>query len=433
MSIQDEINRINNNVQTTLQTIADTGVTVGANSDALPAAAAALANEKAPVNHSHLYYGVCGTAAATAAKTVTVDGFELVTGAMVIVKFTYANSVESPTLNVNGTGAKPIRRYGTTAASTGTTTSGWIAGAVQLFVYDGSGWVRDYWNNTTYSNVSLGQGYATCTTAAATVAKVGTLSSYALVAGGVVAVKFTYAVPASATLNINSKGAKAIYFRGAAITADVIKAGDTATFIYNGSQYHLLSIDRWQTDIADHDHTASEVTFSDGQTFQQKYDAGALTGPTGPTGPQGPAGPYFTPAVSSDGVLSWSNNGGLANPASFDFGSFVGGGSTVVTGTYRGDMAASRTISTGVSGTPKFVFISIMEYIQYMGPWFKMPGLTMAFGQTSGGTMRGRINTSYGTVDGGFTVGNMDTYTYATNIGVSTNYGDVTYKYVAVY
>lgn len=46
MSIQSEIERINNNVQTTLSTIADTGVEVGSGSDALPAAAAALANEK---------------------------------------------------------------------------------------------------------------------------------------------------------------------------------------------------------------------------------------------------------------------------------------------------------------------------------------------------------------------------------------------------
>ena len=46
MSIQSEINRIKGNVNTTLNTIAETGVTVGSGSDALPAAAAALANEK---------------------------------------------------------------------------------------------------------------------------------------------------------------------------------------------------------------------------------------------------------------------------------------------------------------------------------------------------------------------------------------------------
>lgn len=98
--------------------------------------------------------------------------------------------------------------------------------------------------DTTYSPATLGQGYGTCATAAATAAKVATLSNYSLIVGGIVAVKFTYAVPASATLNINSKGAKAIYYRGAAITANVIQAGDTAYFIYNGTQYVLLGRDR---------------------------------------------------------------------------------------------------------------------------------------------------------------------------------------------
>ena len=47
------------------------------------------------------------------------------------------------------------------------------------------------------------------------------------------------------------------------------------------------------------------------------------TGPTGSQGPQGPqgiqgpkgdAGPYYSPSVSVDGVLSWTNTGNLANP-----------------------------------------------------------------------------------------------------------------------
>ena len=48
MSIQSEINRINSNVQSALNAVADTGVSVpeGANSDNLPAAVSALANEK---------------------------------------------------------------------------------------------------------------------------------------------------------------------------------------------------------------------------------------------------------------------------------------------------------------------------------------------------------------------------------------------------
>ena len=40
-----------------------------------------------------------------------------------------------------------------------------------------------------------------------------------------------------------------------------------------------------------------------------------IPGETGPQGPQGETGPVFTPSVSSDGVLSWTNNGNLENPS----------------------------------------------------------------------------------------------------------------------
>ena len=234
--------------------------------------------------NNFLPYGVCGTAADTAAKTVTIsnlDNFVLETGAIVAVKFTNASGIASPTLNVNDTGAKPITRYGTTAASTGTSTTGWRAGAVQIFVYDGTSWIRDFWENTTYSNVSLGQGYATCSTAEATTAKTASLSSYALSTGGIVAVKFTNAVPASATLNINSKGAKAIYHKGAAIKAGVIKAGDTATFIYS-TQYHLLSVDRDDNTVYTHPTTTGNKHIpsggSSGQILRWSADGTATWG-----------------------------------------------------------------------------------------------------------------------------------------------------------
>ena len=65
--------------------------------------------------------------------------------------------------------------------------------------------------------------------------------------------------------------------------------------------------------------SADAVTFTDGETFQQKYDSGKLrgqTGATGAAGAKGATGTTFTPSVSSAGVLSWSNNGGLNNPTS---------------------------------------------------------------------------------------------------------------------
>ena len=98
-------------------------------------------------------------------------------------------------------------------------------------------------NNTTYTNATLGQGYGTCETTEATTEKVATLSNYKLEIGGIVSIKFTYSVPGGSTLNINSKGAKAMFYHGSAIQTGLIKAGDIATFIYDGTQYHLLSTD----------------------------------------------------------------------------------------------------------------------------------------------------------------------------------------------
>lgn len=101
-------------------------------------------------------YGTCATGAGTAAKVVTMANFDqLLTGVTIHVKFTYSNTVANPTLNVNGTGAKTIYRYGTTAPSTSAETS-WNAGAVVSFTYDGSYWQMNDWvnNNTKYTPAS---------------------------------------------------------------------------------------------------------------------------------------------------------------------------------------------------------------------------------------------------------------------------------------
>ena len=198
---------------------------------------------------SDVAYGTCATAAATAAKVVNVvdnPNWKLKAGSIIVVKSTNTNTAQNPTLNVNGTGAKSVW-YNTANVTTSNLNIAGYANRPIIYMYNGSvyvflGWAADA--NTTYSNSGLGNGYATCSTAAATADKTATLSGYTLTANGTVAVKFTYDVPASATLNINSKGAKPIYYRGAAITADLIYAGDIAYFIYNGSQYCLITTDR---------------------------------------------------------------------------------------------------------------------------------------------------------------------------------------------
>lgn len=232
--------------------------------------------DKTKLNATNVAYATCSTAAATAAKVATISGndnWTLTTGSIVVVKFTVTNSASNVTLNLNNTGAKSI--WYNNAVYTGN--SNMVCGCANrciTFMYDGTNWV---WlshgtdSNSTYSPAILGQGYGTCATAEATTAKVVTLSSYALVTGGIVAVKFTYAVPASATMNINSKGAKAIYHKGVAITAGVINAGDLATFIYNGSQYHLLSIDTSANSICETIASTEPTTQSNGDHWLLEY------------------------------------------------------------------------------------------------------------------------------------------------------------------
>lgn len=94
-------------------------------------------------------YGTCGTAAATAAKVVTLAAFDsLETGVTIHVKFTYSNTASNATMNVNSTGAKNLCRYGTTRVGT-TERASWKAGAVVSFTYDGTSWVQnDYLEDT---------------------------------------------------------------------------------------------------------------------------------------------------------------------------------------------------------------------------------------------------------------------------------------------
>lgn len=73
--------------------------------------------------------GSSTTAAATAAKVASCEGFSLYDGVSVAVTFTSGNVAASPTLNVAGTGAKPVYTNGVPYAY-------WAAGATVLFVYN---------------------------------------------------------------------------------------------------------------------------------------------------------------------------------------------------------------------------------------------------------------------------------------------------------
>lgn len=99
------------------------------------------------------HYGVCSTAAGTAAKEVSINNFTLYTGAWVVVKFNTTNTaaVGSLTLNVNSTGAKNIKYRNANLGWTGYL----AANTHYLFMYDGTYWqVTGDINTNTYDRTS---------------------------------------------------------------------------------------------------------------------------------------------------------------------------------------------------------------------------------------------------------------------------------------
>lgn len=86
------------------------------------------------------YIGTCSTAAATAAKTLAISGFSLTTGAKILITFTNANTANTPTLNVESTGAKAIYTTDGVAVSA-TNQLRNKAGETIEFYYDGTNWV----------------------------------------------------------------------------------------------------------------------------------------------------------------------------------------------------------------------------------------------------------------------------------------------------
>ncbi len=84
-----------------------------------------------------VHFGVCNTAAATAAKTVALTGFVLTEGARVAVFFTNTNTANNLTLNVNNTGAKAISCMKGVYAPVGL----WEANQVVEFIYYSNHWI----------------------------------------------------------------------------------------------------------------------------------------------------------------------------------------------------------------------------------------------------------------------------------------------------
>lgn len=176
-------------------------------------------------------YGTCSTASGTAAKVVTCANFDkLITGVTIHVKFDAANGVASPTLNVNGTGAKSIMRYGTTAPSTSAATS-WQAGSVKSFTYDGTYWQLNDWtngNDNNYDRMVLNRAVKAAAAVTKETVIVGTSAGYKTAASGVT---FDVSYPilyATAAISSGST-ATSTYIDYTAVNLATTKSGWTGT------------------------------------------------------------------------------------------------------------------------------------------------------------------------------------------------------------
>lgn len=132
------------------------------------------------VLEQYIGYGTCDTAAATAAKVITIadTNWTLKTGSIVSVKFTYTNTAKNPTFNVNGTGAKKVWAN-TALITTGNLSYAGYANRISMYMYDGTQYVFQGWTVDSNSDTKATQkaaittageypvilGYSTATTA----------------------------------------------------------------------------------------------------------------------------------------------------------------------------------------------------------------------------------------------------------------------------
>ncbi|MBR6253142.1 MAG: hypothetical protein IKR04_04840 [Clostridia bacterium] len=182
------------------------------------------------------FFGTCTTDANEAAKVVTnCPGFVLYTGASIYVKFTKTNaaSVALLTLEVNNTGAYPIKRLGTSnLPSTGALAEGLVCN----FVYDGSNWLWVGQMDTDANTVSS----AYCATVSSTAAKLADCSGFVLADNSYIHLILANGNSSTGaiTLNINGTGAKSVYLNGSVTGPSnyAIPAGSYIVY-YDGSAY----------------------------------------------------------------------------------------------------------------------------------------------------------------------------------------------------
>jgi len=187
-------------------------------------------------------YGTCSTAAATAVKVVTITDptWNLKVGNIVGVFFSTSNTASTVKLNVNGSGEIQVA-LGSTRPYTGKTNryTGY-ASKVIWYYYDGAYWCWMSDGSDANDNTNTIPS-AYCSTAATTAAKTASCTDYALLNKSYlhVLIKTSNTVASALTLNVNSKGAKAIYINDepSSTTNYTLPAGTYLVYYENDIYY----------------------------------------------------------------------------------------------------------------------------------------------------------------------------------------------------
>ena len=184
---------------------------------------------KAASSHTHDHANITGLTASRALVSTSSGGVDV--SAVTSTELSYLDGVTSSIqtqLNAKAASSHTHNYAGSDSAGGAANSATKLATARNI-------------NGISFDGSANRVNYGTCSTAAATAAKTVACTGFALVTGAEITVKFTVTNTASSpTLNVNSTGAKAIYYNGAAISAGYLKANKTYSFRYNGTQYDLV-------------------------------------------------------------------------------------------------------------------------------------------------------------------------------------------------
>lgn len=197
-----------------------------------PVDTAAVLRAQDAKNLATAVYGTSLTGATTTAKDITCANFVLFNGARIQVTFSNANTINAPSLNVNSTGAKPIK-IGTTNVSD-TNPLYWSAGAKIEFVYDGTSWILQ---NAPYTL------YGLCDTEENQIEKQVICDGAVICKGTTVYVNMHYSNTAeNATLKVADTIAKTIYTNNTTLTMLSRynwNAGENPSFTFDGQYWQM--------------------------------------------------------------------------------------------------------------------------------------------------------------------------------------------------